>query len=152
MDGDGQFDPADIGALVAPVLSGKAGFVTCTRFGRRETVPRMPWIKHRGNAAMTWLVDRITGLDLTDVSCGFRCYSREAAQKLNLSGQFTYTQESLIKLAHRGVVITEVPLRVRGVREHGHSRVASNLVKYGFRSLTIILRSLGEHPESGGDR
>jgi len=145
MDGDGQFDATDIGDLIAPVLAKQAGFVTCTRFGRPDYVPRMPWVKRQGNVGMTWLVNRITGLKLTDVSCGFRCYSRETALKLNLFGQFTYTQESLIHLAHQGVTITEVPLRVRGVREFGRSRVASNLVVYGVRSLSIILRSLRDH-------
>ena len=38
--------------------------------------------------------------------------------------------------------MTEVRLVVRGEREHGQSRVASNLWRYGFRTLTIILRAL----------
>ena len=38
--------------------------------------------------------------------------------------------------------MVEVPLKVRGVREHGKSRVASNLWKYATNSLPIILRAM----------
>jgi hypothetical protein len=37
--------------------------------------------------------------------------------------------------------IEEVPLRIRGQREHGQSRVASNLVRYGYKTLKIILHT-----------
>ena len=145
MDGDGQFDPSHIAELTAPVLAGDADFVTCSRFARRELVPTMPWLKKFGNRGMAWIVNTITGQRFTDVSCGFRCYSREAALRLNLFGRFTYTQESLISLASQGVVMTEVPLAVRGVREFGRSRVAHSLVRYGVRSLSIILRAVRDH-------
>jgi len=77
----------------------------------------------------------------SDVSCGFRAYSRDTALRMNLYGKFTYTQESLIDLAMKGLPMTEVPLTVRGVREHGQSRVASNLWNYGFNTSMIILRA-----------
>ena len=86
-------------------------------------------------------INRITRKDFTDVSCGFRAYSREAALRLNLYGQFTYTQESFIDLAAKGVRMTEVPLRVRGEREFGTSRVAGNLWRYACHSASILLRA-----------
>ncbi len=145
MDGDGQFDPGDIPTLIRPVLDGEAGFVTCTRFGRREFLPTMPWVKRAGNWGMARLISTIVGKRFTDVSCGFRCYSRDTALRLNLFGRFTYTQESFISLAAQNVVLREVPLRVRGVREHGQSRVAHSVVRYGIRSSAIILRALRDH-------
>ncbi len=145
MDGDGQFDPADIPTLIRPVQAGDAGFVTCTRFGRREFIPSMPWVKRAGNWGMARLISAIVGKHFTDVSCGFRCYSRDTALRLNLFGRFTYTQESFISLAAQNVVLREVPLRVRGVREHGKSRVANSVVRYGVRSSAIILRALRDH-------
>jgi glycosyltransferase involved in cell wall biosynthesis len=145
MDGDGQFDPADIPTLIQPVQAGDAGFVTCTRFGRREFIPSMPWVKRAGNWGMARLISAIVGKRFTDVSCGFRCYSRDTALRLNLFGRFTYTQESFISLAAQNVVLREVPLRVLGVREHGKSRVANSVVRYGVRSSAIILRALRDH-------
>ena len=44
--------------------------------------------------------------------------------RLTLFGRFTYTQETFIDLLGKGLTIVEVPLRVRGQREYGSSRVA----------------------------
>lgn len=142
LDGDGQFRPEDIPILLAPILTQGFGFVTCTRFGKREYLPRMPLLKLWGNRWMCRLINGIVGLHFTDVSCGFRAYSRETALKMTLFGTFTYTQESFVDLAAKGVAMTEVPLKVRGVREFGESRMASNLWRYGTRTLPIILRAM----------
>ena len=102
----------------------------------------MPAIKEWGNRMMCKLVSRICwGVRHTDVSCGFRAYSRDTAIRLTLFGQFTYTQETFIDLIAKGVAIEEVPLRVRGVRKVGRSRVASNVLHYAGRSAAIILRA-----------
>ena len=45
-------------------------------------------------------------------------------------------------LAAKRVAMTEVPLRVRGVREFGQSRVASDLWRYGFQTSLILLRAI----------
>jgi len=143
MDGDGQFNSEDIPDLIAPVLEGTSDFVTCTRFGLEEYIPDMPKIKLQGNRLMCKIINFIIGDgQFTDVSCGFRAYNRMAALKLNLHGDFTYTQESFIDLAEKNIRMTEIPLRVRGVRQFGSSRVASNLFRYGARSSMIILRAL----------
>ena len=143
MDSDGQFNPDDIPELIRPILEGGYGFVTCTRFGKPEFVPRMPRLKRWGNRMMARLVNWIIwGARFTDVSCGFRAYSRDTALRLNLFGRFTYTQETFIALAAHDVAMTEVPLRVRGVRESGESRVARSLWTYGRRAFTIIVRAM----------
>jgi glycosyltransferase involved in cell wall biosynthesis len=143
MDADGQFRPEDIPRLIAPILHDDYGFVTCTRFADSENLPDMPAIKLWGNRMMCRIIAWVTGGQrFTDVSCGFRAYSRDTAMRLNLFGRFTYTQESFIDLSAKNIAMTEVPLVVRGVREHGESRVASNLWKYGVRSLAIIVRAL----------
>jgi len=142
MDADGQFDPAHIPQLIEPVLVGEADMTTCTRFARKELVPEMPAVKKWGNRMMCRLINRICWRShYMDVSCGFRAYSRSAALKLTLFGDFTYTQESFIDLVAKGVHIVEVPLKVRGVREVGTSRVAGNLWRYGRNSGAIILRA-----------
>jgi glycosyltransferase involved in cell wall biosynthesis len=142
MDSDGQFDPADIPALIAPILAAQADMTTCTRFARRDYVPQMPAIKRWGNRMMCRLINRICGgTHYTDVSCGFRAYTRRTAMRLTLFGRFTYTQETFIDLLGKGMTIVEVPLRVQGVRRHGTSRLASNLWTYAGRSFSIILRA-----------
>ncbi len=142
VDADGQFQPADVPELVRPILEDGYGFVTCTRFGDPALVPKMPWVKKWGNGVVCHIVNTITRHQFTDVSCGFRAYTRETALRLNLFGQFTYTHETFIDLACKRVRMTEVPLKVRGEREFGKSRVAASVWKYAFQTLPIIVRSM----------
>ncbi|HMB95540.1 MAG TPA: glycosyltransferase [Tepidisphaeraceae bacterium] len=143
IDGDGQFNPADIAKLVEPLLRDEADFVTCSRFADPKLYPQMPAVKFYGNRAVTSIINSICGgTKFTDVSCGFRAFNREAAYRLTLFGKFTYTQECFIDLFSKGMRIKEVPLKIRGVREHGKSRVASSIRKYAMSSLPIILRAM----------
>jgi glycosyltransferase involved in cell wall biosynthesis len=143
IDGDGQFNAADIRKLVEPLLRDEADFVTCTRFKDPKLKPQMPEVKYLGNRAVTRIINWVCGgTDFTDVSCGFRAFNREAAYRLTLFGRFTYTQETFIDLFSKGLRILEVPLKVRGVREFGESRVASSIWRYATSSLPIILRAM----------
>lgn len=145
MDADGQFDTNDLPNLIKPILSGDADFVTGDRFFDGSMHPEgMPPSKYWGNQLMSLLVSRITGLHFSDVSCGFRAYSREAILQLNIHGSFTYTQESFLDLAAKGIRITEVPVRVR-YDPSRKSRVARNLFRYGGRTLLTILRTVRDH-------
>ncbi len=143
IDGDGQFDPADIPALIAPILEDRADFVTCTRFADRRRRRDMPAVKYWGNRLVTRMINLICeGTCFTDVSCGFRAFSRDAACRLTLFGRFTYTQETFIDLVAKGVRIVEVPLAVRGEREYGQSRVCPSVWRYAVGTLPIILRAM----------
>jgi glycosyltransferase involved in cell wall biosynthesis len=119
IDSDGQFDPATIRDLIAPVLEGRADMATASRFKDRALVPSMPAAKRFGNWAMAKLVSFLSAGDYADVSCGFRAYSKEALLRLVLTGSFTYTQESFLVLAAKGMKIVEVPIPVRGaIQQH----------------------------------
>ncbi len=143
IDGDGQFDPRDIPELIRPIVEDRADFVTATRFARADMVPRMPWIKKWGNRQMCRLVNFATGVtSLTDASCGFRAFSARAALKLHLSDSFTHTHETIIELANKDVRIVEIPLRVKGVRDNGKSRVARSLPVYAVKTGGRILRTM----------
>jgi glycosyltransferase involved in cell wall biosynthesis len=143
IDGDMQFNPADIAKLVEPLLDDEADFVTCSRFSDPALMPTMPGVKYWGNKVVTRIINWICGgTNFSDVSCGFRAFNREAAYRMTLFGRFTYTQECFIDLFGKGLRIAEVPLKVRGVREHGNSRIASSIWKYATNSLPIILRAM----------
>ena len=138
IDSDGQFAPEDIPKLLEPLIAGKTDFATASRFKDPKLVPQMPLVKRLGNWGMARMVSYIVGQRFDDVSCGFRAYTRETLLQLVLSGAFTYTQEMLLVLGQKGMRILEVPMAVRGVREFGKSRVASNLFRYGYRTSHII--------------
>ena len=137
-DADGQFAPEDIPTLIAPILTGQADFVTASRFKDPALVPVMPWAKRFGNWGMAQIISFLCGERFYDASCGFRAYSRETILRLVLLGKFTYTQETLLLMSQRGLRIHELPLKIRGEREFGKSRVASSLFRYARRTLGII--------------
>ncbi|HKE14878.1 MAG TPA: glycosyltransferase family 2 protein [Kofleriaceae bacterium] len=141
IDADGQFNPADIGTLIQPILDGEALVCTASRFADHQLVPEMPWVKKWGNRRVSGLVSRMTGEKFHDVSCGFRAYSREALLQLTVRHSFTYTHETFLDLAAKRIPIREVPLPVRGTREHGKSKVAKSVVRYGMRTAAIMLRT-----------
>ncbi len=145
LDADGQFDPADIPALIAPVVAGQADFTTASRFKDPTLTPRMSWTRLWGNRMMSRLISSLTRQRFYDVSCGMRCYGRRAALQLYLLARFTYTQEVFLNLAFREVRIAEVPIRVRGEREFGQSRVAASLWRYALRTAAIIVRSYRDY-------
>jgi len=140
LDADGQFDPADIPALIEPVIEGRADFTSASRFLDPALTPKMPAMKLWGNRRIARFVSRLAGQTFHDVSCGMRCYSRRAALGLNPIGRFTYTQEVFLNLSFKQMRIVEVPIAVRGEREFGKSRVAGNLWTYALNTSGIIFR------------
>ena len=138
MDGDGQFNSQNIADLIAPILHNEADFVTGSRFMTGREIPHMPPIKRWGNDRMTNLISRLCRRKFTDVSCGFRAYSRETLLKINFHGRYTYTQESFISFCFDGLAIREVPIDVTYFPER-KSRVAGSIPKYLKKTSGIIV-------------
>ncbi len=147
IDGDGQFNPADIPLLVQAIIENEAHMVTASRFIQKDLIPEMTTIKYLGNRWLTFLVSRLTGKRFYDVSCGFRGFSQEGLLRLSLFGTFTYTQQTFLDLAYKNLAILEIPIKVRGTREFGTSRIASSIPRYALRTMQIILRAfISYHP------
>jgi len=148
IDADGQFSPDDIPALIQPILNEEADFVTGDRFtdpqGNLRKPENMPVVKFWGNQRMSQLISFLTKKQFGDVSCGFRAYSKEAMLQINLMGQFTYTQETFLDLANKGLKISAVPVGVTYFPER-ESRVAGSIFKYMLRTLKIILRAYRDY-------
>jgi glycosyltransferase involved in cell wall biosynthesis len=140
IDADGQFNAAQIPDLVRPIAAGEADVVTGSRFPDGRRPAGMPRARYWGNRFFSALLTGLLAERLRDVSCGFRAYSREALLNLNILGKYTYTQESIFDLIHKGLRVIEVPITVRYSSER-RSRVAGNLVRYGFNALKIIART-----------
>lgn len=145
IDGDGQFDPKDIPKLVEPIIKGKADFATASRFRNDAYTPKMSKRKLWGNRRVAWLVNKLAGTDLHDVSCGFRAYSREALLSLDLIGDYTYTHETILTLAFQNLELAEVDVHVRGERQFGESRVAKSVFWYAVNTSIIILRNFRDY-------
>jgi glycosyltransferase involved in cell wall biosynthesis len=144
IDGDGQFDAGDIPTLIAKVLSGEADMTTASRFKDPTRTPDMPTAKLVGNHMMSFLISQLVGRRYRDVSCGFRCYSRDTLLRINLHGRFTYSQETFLDLSAKDIRIEEVPLDVRYFPGR-KSRVAGDLLKYGINTALIIFRAYRDY-------
>lgn len=145
IDADGQFDTGEIRKLIKPIINGEADFVTGSRFIDKSFIPKnMPWIKQWGNRRVANIISWATGKKFYDVSCGFRAYSSEAMLRLNLFGKFTYTQETFLDLAFKGLTIQEVPVTVQYF-EGRKSRVASSIMAYAGKSANIIFRTMKDY-------
>ena len=138
MDGDGQFSSDDIEKLIRPILNNEADFVTGSRFLSGEAIPNMPAVKRWGNGRMNSLVSRLCGQRFSDVSCGFRAYSRDTLLKINFYGRFTYTQESFVSFQFNNVAMAEVPISVTYFKER-KSRVAGSILNYLKRTSGILI-------------
>jgi len=144
IDADGQFDSNDIPRLIAPILADEADFVSANRFktenGKIHRPPNMPGVKFWGNQRISYLVSMLAGERFPDVSCGFRAYSRKAMLSLNLAGRFTYTQETFLDLASKGLRIATIPIEVKYFKER-KSRIAGSVLRYGIKTATIIFKT-----------
>ena len=90
IDADGQYDPQEISKLVQPVVDDEADIVLGSRFD--GYIEDMPASKKLGNRVATRFVSRAAGKHFSDAQTGFRAFSRDAAMRLNVMGDFTYTQ------------------------------------------------------------
>jgi len=140
IDGDGQFKADEIPKLIEPILLEDADLVIGSRFIDNKKIPNQSKAKYFGNKLMTLLVGRLLEVKQTDVSSGFRAYSKEALYNLNLHGAFTYTQETFIESAVKKLKIVEVPVSITYFKDR-QSRVFSGVISYSFNTLLIIMRA-----------
>jgi len=146
IDGDNQFDSKDVARIAKPIIDGEADFVTASRYSDyEEHNSQGRGIKNFGNKMFAWLINKITGKNFSDVSCGMRGYSREVALKLRLFGHFTYTHETFLDIVHKNFTIKEVPVKVEPLRKEGKSKISGNLAKYGYSAIKIIVRGFRDH-------
>lgn len=145
MDADGQFRGEDIARLIEPIREGRADVVLCSRFADGNLVGKMAWPKRTGNALLTRAVSWIAGKRFTDVSCGFRAMSREAALRVDIHSDYEYIHESLLNWSRVGLTIEEVALPVLAERPVGESRIMRSVLQYGMRSGPVLIRATRDY-------
>jgi len=135
-DADNQYNAADIEKLIQPVIKGEADIVVGARDVLRikEFSPVKKALQKIGSAVLRLLSS--TGVE--DAPSGFRAFSRDAAIKLNVFDNYTYTMETLIQSASKGLKVASVPV---GVNEKlRESRLVSNIFLYVLKSMKTMIR------------
>jgi glycosyltransferase involved in cell wall biosynthesis len=138
MDADGQYEAEQISDLVQPIMRGDADIVLGSRF--KGFIEQMSSGKRIGNILMTRMTSLLAGVRFSDAQTGFRAISRDAAMRLNVLGDYTYVQETLIQAAHKGLRITEIPVNFRK-RADGESRLVTGVFGYARRAGLTMLRT-----------
>ena len=105
---------------------------------RIDEFPRFSPLKRFLQRWGSWAVRRISGTEIPDCTSGFRAYNREAALRINIVSQFTYTLESIIQGGKKNLAIAHVPVRTN--REARESRLFSSMGEYVKRSLSTMVR------------
>ncbi len=136
-DADNQYCGADIEKLVRPILDGQADIV----IGERpiDSTEHFSWKKKKFQHLGSWVVRMASDTDIPDAPSGFRAYSREAALRMNVVNNYTYTLETIIQAGHNKIAMTSVPIRTNG--ETRPSRLFSSMWRYMKRSASVIIRS-----------
>lgn len=136
-DADNQYCGEDIEKLVRPILEEKADIV----IGERpidQTIhfsPMKKKLQHFGS----WVVQKASDSDIPDAPSGFRAYSREAAMRLNVTNEYTYTLETIVQAGREKFAQTSVPIRTN--EELRPSRLFNSMFGYVKKSMIAIIRA-----------
>ena len=135
-DADNQYVAADIVRLVNPIVKGTAEVV----IGDREVSksPHMSPLKRMLQRLGSWTVGKASGLNVADVTSGFRAFSRDAAMQINVFNPFTYTLETVIQAGNRNLGVQSVAIRTNAPTRP--SRLYRGMGTYLRKSMATIFR------------
>ena len=146
-DADGQYNPAEMESLLAPVINGEADFVTGSRrMGSEET--KDP-IRRAGVRFFALLVSTLTGQRISDTTFGLRAMRAEVTGAVLLEQPQYQASELLIGVITHGYKVLEVPATIHkrkvGESKKGHNPLyelhipAVNNLFYGARFMRVVV-------------
>lgn len=136
-DADNQYCGDDIEKLVRPIIEGKTDIVIGAR-PIDETdhfSPLKKKLQHFGS----WVVRKASKSDIPDAPSGFRAYSRDAAMRLNVTNEYTYTLETIVQAGREKIAMESVPIRTNA--ELRPSRLFNSMIGYVKKSMLTIIRA-----------
>jgi len=137
MDADGSHDAADLSRLVREVEGGADLAIGSRRVAGGRIEGWTPW-RHLMSLSAMMLARTALGLKTMDVTAGFRCLNRRAAELLLHSGPlspgYAFQEESLSVIEKAGMKVVEVPVVFRDR--------ASGISKLGWPEIAEFLRMI----------
>jgi glycosyltransferase involved in cell wall biosynthesis len=141
---DGQYDPAVLPDLIAPIQRGEADLV----LGSRMLIPggaragRMPLYRFISNKALTGIENRMLGTRFSELHTGYRAYSRrflETVPFLRNSNDFVFDSQIIAQAVALSQRIAEVPIQTRYFPEASSTSMRAN-IRYGLATLWTMAR------------
>lgn len=135
-DADNQYRGEDIASLVRPILDRSAEIVIGARDIKANVdfSPLKKLLQRIGSS----FVRTVSGTGVPDATSGFRAYSRDAALRLHVLSDFTYTLETIIQAGISRMAIAHVPVRTNPRRRP--SRLFSSISRYIGQSVVTVIR------------
>ena len=140
-DADNQYSAANIPNLVEPITQGHADLVVGTR--DITTHEEFSTLKKYLQKIGSWVVRQASATEVSDVTSGFRAYTKEAALQVNVVSQFTYTLETLIQAGRSDLAVVDIPISVNPTTRP--SRLFRSKRQYVRRSAGTISRVYAMH-------
>jgi glycosyltransferase involved in cell wall biosynthesis len=135
-DADNQYCADDIPKLIEPILTGNAEIVVGAR--PITDIEHFSFIKKILQRLGSYVVRITSKTNIPDATSGFRAFSREAAMKMNVFNEYTYTLETIIQAGQKNMAIASVPIRVNGYLRP--SRLVKSIPTYVSKSIVTIVR------------
>jgi glycosyltransferase involved in cell wall biosynthesis len=135
-DADNQYAGQDIPQLVQPILVGKADVVVGAR--QIEAIPHFSWFKKKLLRWGSALIRALSRTKVEDAVSGFRAFSKEAALRISILSDYSYTIENLIQLGHQKLKIVSVPIRTNP--KSRESRLIKNIPHFVGQQVATIMR------------
>jgi GT2 family glycosyltransferase len=120
IDADGQHDPKFIPQMISKINDDGMEMVYGSRF-HNEIEYETTMVRSVGNKFYTKLVNKITGLSLTDVNTGYRAISLKKLDSIFFLSETNFAIELAIRAAKNKLKITEIPT-LSITRAHGQSQ------------------------------
>ncbi len=135
-DADNRYSGRDIQKLIEPLVRGEADI--CIGDRNIAELEHMSWRKRQLQRLGSWVVRQVSSTAVPDTTSGFRAYTREAALRMTIVSEFSYTLESIIQAGKKRMAIAHVPIATNPrTRE---SRLFDSAFTYIKRSGATIVR------------
>lgn len=140
-DADGQYAGEDVAALVAPIIAGQADIVVGDR-GVATNAHFSPFKRVLQRIGSS-VVQKLSGTDVPDAVSGFRAMTREAAKRINITTDFSYTTDMLIQAGRKRLAIASVPIRTN--RTMRPSRLFKSIPRFIMHTGITMARAYTTH-------
>jgi glycosyltransferase involved in cell wall biosynthesis len=135
-DADNQYRGEDVGRLIQPILDGQADIVVGDR--GVAALEHFSPLKRMLQRFGSWVVEQASGVPIPDATSGFRAFTRDAALRLTVLSDYTYTLETLIQAGARRMAVVYVPVRTNPPTRQ--SRLIRSIPSFVTLSVITVLR------------